>query len=216
MGLSLEVGVLSNRDDQESYDKLKSDFKTINRLLRKCRLPLHKEPVSCRSWSGDMIGYSGLHYLRRVAAHLQFAGKLPRPCPKRLDPVDDPFVKKYYRESKQIDLKMRFDHLLIHSDCDGYYLPKLPDIIVSAKNEKELTGGYFGSSTKLLSECLELARAFDLPRNMAADSPMVGQAVENYGNGTGWKKYGIEIFTCLRLMEACNVSIKMNAALVFT
>src|SRR5688572_505740 len=67
MGLSLEVGILADlkEHDPEGAQQFREEFETLNRFLASEGLPPHHEPESCEVWSGDMWGYSGLHYLRR-------------------------------------------------------------------------------------------------------------------------------------------------------
>ena len=49
----------------------------LNGFLTSRGLPQHVEPQDCEVWSGEMIGYSGLHDLRRLAAHWDSGERLP-------------------------------------------------------------------------------------------------------------------------------------------
>jgi hypothetical protein len=77
MGLDLEVGILADfkEADAEGFAYFKEQFGILNQFLSDAGLGTHVEPeeldevFSCR-----MYGYSGLHYLRRIAAHLALGG----------------------------------------------------------------------------------------------------------------------------------------------
>ena len=87
MGLSLAVGC-------SSFEK--EDFDTLSQALKDANLKEHNEPVledvSC--FSADMFGYSGLHYVRRLAAYLAQGDLVPGSGTDQAS--DDPAVKKYY------------------------------------------------------------------------------------------------------------------------
>ena len=71
MGLGLEVGILADlrENDEEGYEYFRSQLDALNSCLQQANIPDHAEPEDCEVWSGEMFGYSGLHYLRRFAAH---------------------------------------------------------------------------------------------------------------------------------------------------
>jgi hypothetical protein len=58
------------------------------------RISHHTEPLDCERWSGDMLGYSGLHDVRRFAAYLD-CGK-PLPPPSTGEASNDSCLKEYY------------------------------------------------------------------------------------------------------------------------
>ncbi len=176
-----------------------------------------------------MYGYSGLHYLRRIAAHLDLSGKLPSPGDK--DASNDAFLQKYYqlvegkpsrffnrlrllqRPSTQ---KKAFDHLVFHSDAEGYYLPQDFPAVLFPPASIEIPGGMIGSSIQLLDECSRLAKTLELPLDLNPEAEDVWNACESQGTGaTQWQRYGIESFTCLRLHAAAQHSMKTGAAIVF-
>jgi hypothetical protein len=80
MGLALAVGVLAELKevDPEGFEFHAAALERLSRYMKSCNLPLHQEPEDCEVWSGQMIGYSGLHDLRRIAAYLD-AGALRIP-----------------------------------------------------------------------------------------------------------------------------------------
>jgi hypothetical protein len=75
LGLNLEVGILADlkRHDPDRYQNYREEFLRLNQFLVDSGLEHHQEPedlpaeqvFSCQMW-----GYSGLHHLRRIAAHL--------------------------------------------------------------------------------------------------------------------------------------------------
>src|SRR5437868_12057870 len=99
MGLELAVGLMPElrENDPEAYENYRGIFGLLNRALVDQGLPPHHEPDEIASEhrvSFGMFGYSGLHYLRRVAAHKTFTGKLPSPGSEQAS--KDPLLQKYY------------------------------------------------------------------------------------------------------------------------
>src|SRR4029450_13292115 len=89
MGLTITVGAFIEASEEPEWgDFLREEFEQVNRFLRLAGLPEHREPEDLPSEdfvSYDMLGYWGLQYLRRFAAHLA-VGKYPEPlreCTKR-------------------------------------------------------------------------------------------------------------------------------------
>ena len=121
MGLDIVVGVLPNlrENDPEGYERLRFRFGLLNIYLERAGLPKHAEPENCEVWSCQMYGYSGLHYLRRIAAHIDSTGILPPPGGE--DAAHDAVLQNYYTGAKK--KKSGFDHLILHNDDDGLYLP---------------------------------------------------------------------------------------------
>lgn len=228
MGLNLEVGILADliESDEEGAEHYRSEFKTLSGFLVSQGLSEHREPESCAVWSSDMYGYSGLHYLRRIAAYLDIKGQLPPPGDDKAS--NDPVLKRYYEAFDRprpsvLDRffggtieKRTFDHLVIHSDAEGYYIPQdFPAVLIPGQDFR-VSGEMVGSSHRLLAECERLADALELPLNMNPDSEEIWAATESQGEGDlQWKRYGIESFTCLRLYVAAQHSIQTNAAIVF-
>ncbi len=221
MGLALEVGILADlkEADEEGYEYFREQFALLNELLTENQLPAHAEPQEMPIFSCDMYGYSGLHYLRRIAAHLLVNRSIPAPCKNR--PNTDPVMIACYDEiatmqdARSPDRK-RFDHLLCHSDAEGFYLPLEFDEVLFDFNNRGLAGIQVGSSSKLLAECTTLANALELPINLDFKDDIFNYAaVENQGRGSGWQRYGIECYACIRLIHAARHSLKYGAAIVF-
>src|SRR5437016_714600 len=100
MGLTLIVGVLAEQiamEDDEAVQHYRQEFAKVNRALRTSGLPAHREPEDLGDADPlemEMYGYSSLHYLRRIAAHLWAGNPLPTPGGK--DASEDRIVKRYY------------------------------------------------------------------------------------------------------------------------
>lgn len=226
MGLAIEVGALASlRElDPEGAELMEADFEAINRALRDKGLPEHREPRELppdARWSADMYGYAGLHYLRRIAAHL--AHDRPMPEPGRDDAADDPLLDAYFTQAepggggwlarlrKRPTLHRDYDHLIVHADAEGYYVP----VDFASVLFLEEAGGMVGSSQALLRECDRLAGVLGIPPNVDSDDEELWTAAANQGSGTGWRRYGIESFTCARLRDAARRSVATGAAILF-
>ncbi len=220
MGLALEVGRLADLlvQDEEGAEWFRQDINKLNVLLEMSGLRPHTEPRELSdgySFSCSMMGYGGLHHLRRVAVHLEpkrglhgmKKGKLPAPMPGY--ECSDPLLDARYLAGTG----SHFRHLIDHSDCEGYYVPQ--DFRAPLCSD-ELPGGIVGSVQRLHEECTELARAIGIPEDLDPESDEVMLAAsEASAQGTGWRGYGIATYTCLQLMHACQASIKSGALLVF-
>jgi hypothetical protein len=226
MGLTICVGVAAQFREQGSdymLEYTERQFELVNGLLESFGLPAHREPADLDAEQAvcfDMYGYVGLHYLRRVAAHLAL-GEGPPP-PGDEEAARDPVLQDYYKLFDENFAQgeaagMRFQHLIFHSDDRGYYVPvDFPEVLV-ADPSLGIEGDAVGSSHRLLEECLELAGALGLPDDLDSESDEVLEAAENQGGGgEGWRAYGVESYTCLVLIEACRASLATGAAVVFT
>lgn len=223
MGLALCVGVPSEirESDPEYVAYFEQQVEAINGVLESFGLPPHREPLveDERTFECEMVGYSGLHYLRRVAAHLALGRELPPPGDDGA--ASDPVLSDYYKifdasfargESSGIP----FQHLIVHGDAEGYYLPVEFDDVIIPDASLEIAGGMLGSSHALLRECRELAQALELPADLSPDDEAVFEAVESQGEGAAkWERYGVESYTCLALIKACEASVETGAAVVF-
>jgi hypothetical protein len=231
MGLTLVVGALAEavEQDTENAARLDAQFAAVNQALAAAGLPAHTEPRSLaadRRWSGDMYGYSGVHYLRRVAAYVASGRSLPRPGDDGAS--DDPVLDAYFAvvDGRAPSLFGRmlgrprparaFDHLIVHSDAEGYYLPlEFRDVIIPDES-LEIDGGMIGSSPILLRECERLAKALGIPSDLTTESDELVEAAESQGEGDGYLRYGQEVFACVQLREAARRSVETGAAIVFS
>lgn len=228
MGLALEVGCLAGliELDEEGADWFREDMERLNRCLQQNGLEPHTEPEQCEAWSCDMFGYSGLHYLRRIAAHWDIHGRLPTPGDD--DASSDPVLADYYaligkskpgllsRLTRRRSIQRSFDHLIVHSDAEGYYIPQDFPEVLFPPDELEIPGGMVGSVQRLQEECRQLARNIELPLDLDFESDMVCVAMESQGQGVQqWEKYGVESYTCLALSNACAHALAHHAVIVF-
>ena len=229
MGLAITVGYLADmlENDEEGAAWFREEMQKVNLLLTKLGLRPHAEPEDCSVFSVDMFGYSGLHYLRRIAAHLNLRGTLP--SPGDVNAAKDPIISEY---NSLLDARRpsflgrlfggrrivgEFDHLLYHSDAEGYYLPQEFKDVIFPPDSLEIPGAMIGSSYRLLDETSRLASVLELPIELDPESQEVWEAAETQGEGTTkWKRYGVESYVCLRLHHAAKHSIQHGAAIVFT
>jgi hypothetical protein len=110
-----------------------------------------------------------LHTVRRLAAHLAETGTLPGPLAQPHKGAEDPLLTKAYAKFTG-EPAGPFDHLIYHSDCEGYYVPVDFAQVIA---DDSLPGGYLGSSVRLLAETRRIASALGLPEDLDADSEEV-------------------------------------------
>ena len=224
MGLALCVGVPSEirESDPEYVAYFEQQVEAINGILESFGLPEHREPFDVedeRTFECDLFGYSGLHYLRRVAAYLALGREVPPPGDEGA--ANDPVLKDYYRIfdanfARGEATGIPFQHLIVHGDAEGYYLPVEFEDVIIPEPSLEIAGGMLGSSHALLRECRELARVLELPADLSLEDEALWQAAETQGEGgERWEQYGIESYTCLALIKACETSVETGAAVVF-
>lgn len=230
MGLSLLVGALASlrHENQEGAEELHAQFMRMNQWLRRIGIRPHREPLDCTVWSCDMYGYVGLHFLRRFAGYLDMG--LDRAPPfQGDDPITDQMYNKYFnllleeiREGSSVStgaarqLGRGFDHLMMHSDCAGFYLPIGFHEVLFPPEELKIEGDMVGSSIILLKECEKLATTLGIPPGLRHEDEDVWEAAEERrADTTDWRGYAIESYTCLALMDGCRKSIATGAALQF-
>ena len=229
MGLTLVVGFLSELSeiDPEGLQARQDELAQLNTFLAQAGLPRHEEPPDCPVWSCDMLGYYGLHALRRVAAHLFFRGQVP-PDVEHVGFDEDPLEKRYYedhfgkpglvrrllgRKPRRSD---RFEHLMVHGDAEGYYLPADFARVLFPADSLGIAGGCVGSVPRLQMECRELAGEIGIPDGLNLDSTDLEAAIESAGEAAnGWRAHAISTYSCLALLEACDASLRTGAAIVF-
>jgi len=229
MGLDLVVGILADLQgqDAEGVEYYQSCFAELNGLLAKARLDPHDEPTDCDVWSAGTYGASGLYCLRRLAAHLD-AGK-GLPSPGTSDSPDDPVLEAYYNDyygkspgflgrlfNKPPDFSRQFDHLIIHSDAEGFYLPQEFDEVLVGPGD-EVLGEAVGSAPRLSSELGRIAAELEIPADLHSQSDaLLAVADSPQGEGAStWERYGVESFVCVVLREGCRHCVKTGAALLF-
>jgi hypothetical protein len=242
VGLALEVGMLADLlvHDEEGANWFREDLAKLNGLLATAGLPPHTEPTEAAVHSTDMYGYSGLHYLRRCAAHLHYRGQLPLPLKENESPTDDELLVRYGAEfvaenedatpgSLAAPSARPFDHLIMHSDAEGFYIPQALDRVLISGEESY---GWVGSCQALRSECERLATALELPGDLLndSDSDALVEAIEKDRRGKAggwqlfkpkadatpaWRAHPIAALICAKLYCFTGHSIQTNAVLVF-
>ncbi|WP_330237302.1 hypothetical protein [Streptomyces sp. NBC_00566] len=214
MGLNMVVGVLGNAGDNYT-EMFRADFVAIGELLERAGAPLWTEPDLGEAVGAEfeVWGYSGLHALRRLAVHLAAGGCLPEPLYEVRRATDDPLLSEVYKALPG-GPPGPFDHLIHHSDCEGYYVPVGFTHVIVAETAP---GGYLGSSVRLLAETRRLAEALGLPEDLDPHSEEVFEAADaEEPAGEGWQRYGVESYVCLQLLQAARLSIASGAAIAFT
>lgn len=238
MGLDISVGMLSALEDEdpESAQFHRLVLRDLNTVLAEAGQPPHEEPVGLAPndrFEAQMWGYGGLHYVRRLAAHLDIARQLPPVCDYE-EASDDPLLAQYYDQCwshfepakrglfgwfKSKPQPPRFLHLVCHSDCEGFYLPRaLREVIIDQASELRAgIGGMVGSSVSLAEEVLVLCEALAIPADLDPEDEAVWHNAENPAiEGAAYARYGVETFVLTRLRRACDLSIRTGSALVFS
>ncbi len=208
------VGVLAGAEDDEHIEMVRADFAAIGEVLGRAGAHTWAEPELTGAQYAEFAGwgYSGLHTVRRLAVHLAVDGRLPEPLAEARRATDDPLLNEVY-ETLPGDSPGPFDHLVHHSDCEGYYVPvDFARVLVDEK----APGGYLGSSVRLLAETRRLAEALGLPEDLDPDSRKVFAAADaREPAARGWQRYGVESYVCLQLLRAAKQSIATGAAITF-
>lgn len=224
MGLDLLVGALSQPLEEEEAS-FRGQLKVVNALLARAGLGKHEEPERCEVWSVQAGGYSWLHHLRRLAAHLELHGRLPEPGDSEAS--KDPVATQYYDLSvgavrgwrrllgKGKPRRQSFDHLMLHSDAEGFYVPMEFDVVLFGDEQHEVSGGMLGSSHQLLRQCERLRETLGIPETLTPEDDELWAAAESQGEGRGWRRYGVESFSCVALLHGARKSIEQRALLVF-
>ncbi|MFF9573109.1 hypothetical protein [Streptomyces sp. NPDC014685] len=214
MGLNMIVGVPAHAEN-DCTGTASADLAVIGELLERAGAQpwTGPGPAEARGTDFEMWGYSGLHAVRRLAVHLEAHGRLPEPLDGSQRATDDPLLIEVY-QSLPGDPPRPFDHLIHHSDCEGYYVPvDFAPVIVDEK----VLGGHLGSSVRLLAEVRRIAEALGLPEDLDPDSEEVIDAADaEEPAAEGWQRYGIESHDCLQLLAAAKLSVATGAAIAFT
>ncbi|MER7978302.1 hypothetical protein [Streptomyces sp. NPDC095817] len=216
MGLNIVVGVLYVVES-DSTELVRADLVAVNELLEQAGVPQWTEPDPAAFDEGESTefeawGYSGLHTLRRLAVHLAADGRLPEPLDAGQRAIDDPLLNTA-STALPSDPPGPFDHLLHHSDYEGYYVPVDFAHVIA---DKRAPGGYLGSSVRLLAETRRLAEALGLPEGLDPHGEEVFDAADAKNQAEGWQRYGVEAYVCLQLLNAAKLSLSTGAAIAFT
>ncbi len=109
-----------------------------------------------------------------------------------------------------------FDHLIVHGDAEGFYLPIDFSDVQFPDAKLEIAGGMVGSTPRLLSECRRIADVLKVPIDLDETSDALWNAADSQGEGDQvLERNGIESYSCVCLIRGCIKSIENKAALVF-
>src|SRR4030095_15105926 len=118
-------------------------------------------------FSCDMLSYTGIHYLRRIAVHLALGKSTP--APGNRETYQNVALNEAHLERFNAGKDTKYQHLLVHSDAEGFYVP-IDFNRVIATPTLSLSGGWLGSNQRLQAECRELASMLSMPWDMHYDS----------------------------------------------
>jgi hypothetical protein len=238
MGLTVAVGLYAQNiaEDEEEAQFLDESFLHLNQVLAENGMQSHIEPriiPNDEYFEAGMMGYNGLHALRRLAAYLSTKGQLPQPAEYGAysdDPVYIEFNRAHerYLESPMSNGFMGlfkkkispppFQHLFMHSDAEGFYVPQsFNEVIVDwTQPQRPGLGMMVGSSTKLLEECEALAKSLKLPAGFDPESEEFSDILEvPPATGEPWQILAVEAHTLANLANAARASLKLGAAVQF-
>jgi hypothetical protein len=226
-------------NDEEGAEWFQEDIARLNSVLATAGLAPHVEPRETDSYGIGTYGYGGLHYLRQCAAHLQYVRRLPPPWRPDQRAVEDPLYVRYGAESEQENAdapvgafaktsSRRFDHLIMHSDAEGYYIPQDFERVIIAGAESY---GWIGSSFALARECERLAAALEIPPGLFKDGEdqEFWNAIEEASKSKKpswslfskeaerpiWRTHPVASMMCAKLHNLATLSIRTGAVMVF-
>jgi hypothetical protein len=224
--------------DAEEVLEFRKLYDLLNEVLRSGGLPAHDEPLNYPQdelFEAQMWGYSGLHTVRRLAAFHALENRLPSQPGKLVEASKDAVLEQLYQAHNAYfqrrprrglfallatrPRKPKFQHLLWHSDCEGFYVPQdFEDVLLDdAQPQRAGLGGMVGSSVRLLAECRELADLIGLPSDIDPEAEELWEAADTpVEGGPKWQTFGLESFCLARLIRGCELSLQHKAALVFT
>ncbi len=104
---------------------------------------------------------------------------------------------------------------MVHSDCEGYYLPQDFERVVVDASNADGSLQMIGSAPRLLAECRTLAEAIGLPPDIDPDDEDEVEPTPDQIRTQPWRAYPIEAYVLNRLIRACQASIESGAAVVF-
>jgi len=217
VGFKITVGILGHlkrSSDEERFQCFSDIFCRLNQVLMDEGLPTYCEPSNPNevSWTIGME-YMGLHYLKRMAAHIALHGKLPKPVYG--GPLDDDSYHAYIETLGLSAENYHFDHLIFHSDCLGFYLPVDFETVIFPDVEWQIPGDMIGSSYRLRDECRIIAKYLELEGKFHFKPDEFLKACEHPEGGALWQQYPVESFVCIVLYQASTKSIQSGAAIVF-
>ncbi|MBX9795729.1 hypothetical protein [Sphingomonas sp.] len=238
MGLTVAVGLSAQNlaEAEEDEELLNEPFNHLNEVLVANGLAHHNEPRTVphgEYFEAQMWGYNSLHALRRLAAYLSMERRLPQPTQYGTHNEDPVYIKfnrlheQYIENPKSKGImgifKKRvapppYQHLIMHSDAEGFYVPQsFDEVIVDwTQPQRPGLGMMIGSSAKLLVECEALAKYLNLPAGFEPESDEFLDILESPpGSGEPWQVLAVEAHAVANLTRAAHASLKLGAAIQF-
>ena len=243
MGLSVVVGHLANvtANDPEEAEIALVNFERLDDALVAEGCDRLNEPLECEFWEAKMIGYSGLHALRELAAMSWKGQNIPhetlldgsqRQCANALSREffehlsgrgNFTFIGRAFRQIFKVKEKPNqppFVHLSVHSDCDGYYVPVAFETPLVPKRFTKGSEHLWplGSVMRLEAEVNQLARHLEIPTGLQHDDEKLHAIIgtpDRTQIGALWLAQPIAAHACLVLREACRRSLCTGAAIHF-
>ena len=238
MGLTVAVGLYAQSlaEGEEEAKFFNESFDLLNQVLTENGMQSHAEPDAIPQsdyFEASMWGYGGVHALRRLAAYLSIKGQLPEPAEYAAH-IDDPvyaefnnlherYLEKSARRGFLELFKKRappppFQHLIMHSDAEGFYVPQAFDEVIVdwTQPQRPGLGMMVGSSVKLLEECEVLAESLNLPADFDPESEEFLEILDAPPvTGDPWQILAVEAHTVANLANAARRSLKLGAAIQF-
>jgi hypothetical protein len=238
VGLNIAVGNYADllMHDEEGAQHIAEYFVHLNELLTENGIQQHNEPIKIAPddyFGADMFSYSGIHALRRLAAYIALKGELPNAVEYGaytddpiyiefnqihdrylLNPLSDGFMGFFRKKLNPPP----FQHLIMHSDAEGFYIPQVfEEVVIDWSQLQRLgLGAMVGSSRKLLEECELLAQRLNLPEDFDPESEEFLDVLEDTpARGEPWQILAVEAHTAANLISAARASIKLGAAIQF-
>lgn len=233
MGVGIQVGMLHDLrvHDQEGYQWLQEQLDHVSARLNQAGFDDHREPETLsETFSCDLMGYGGLHRLRRLAAWLAVHDSLPKQSIEK--PLEDPIYAELYFLELEKNPQIGFQHLINHSDSEGFYVPVEFPHPLPHDEETKFASGPIGSTFRLLEECQDISRHLEIPiedddyeacfNKLFPSSNKAGFFQRLFSRRTElpksqlkWKSFHSEAYVCLQMLRACQFSMTTGAAIAF-
>jgi hypothetical protein len=209
MGLSIEVGYYE-ATGTEFGGVEPEELVALNEVLAAEGLPQHHEPprlpplqsrAACSSFP-----YSYLHQLRRLAAHqMEDPSWRVTPVHGDLTPADERLIE---RQTMHMT-----NHLLAHSDAEGFYVPVDFRAILFDEQDR-IRGGTFGSSHQLMRDLVTLAPLLNIRLESGHLSDSEAERLNRAFDAED-DPFRIEKGVWIALYEAARLSLHHEAMIVF-
>jgi hypothetical protein len=212
VSLTVSVGYLAallQWDDPEPARAFRRELETINEMLEQLELPAIREPTGWEErWNPravqNSLPTSGLQDLRRFHA-ARFTGLEGSP-PFR---GEDLAIVEDRVEFLSDTLE---NHLICHSDTDGYYVPVDFEMPLFAPEHMVSGGGIIGSSVRLKQELVWLAPYLDIQLH---GDELTNAELERVRHTSRDDPFRMEKIVWLALFEHARVSLDTGCVMVF-